>query len=49
MAIKLGMTVNLKYIAYPHARLNSLDLDARSQWASRGKNISIELSRQLSK
>ena len=34
---------------YARARSEDLDLDARSQWVSKGKNISVECSRQLSK
>ena len=34
---------------YAHARFDDLDLDARSQWVGKGKQISVELSRQLSK
>ena len=30
-----------------HARVNDLDLDARSQWVGKGNTISVELSRQL--
>ena len=49
MAFKLGMTVDL-CIAYNYApRFDDLDLDARSQQVRKGKKISFELSRQLSK
>ena len=34
---------------YAHARVDDLDLDARSQWIGKGTKISVELSRQLSK
>ena len=34
---------------YTHARLDYLDLAARSQWVGRGKQFSVELSQQLCK
>ena len=37
MAFKLGMNVDL-YMGYTHGHFHDLDLDARSQWLSRGTN-----------
>ena len=40
MAFNFGMTVDLCGIyIYAHADFDYLDLDARSQWVSRGKTI----------
>ena len=41
MAFKLGMTVGgrLTHGIYARARVDDLDLDARSQWVGRGKKI----------
>ena len=52
MAFKLGMTVDLcmeNNFMYVHLIFDDLDLDAKSQWVGKGKTISVELSRQLSK
>ena len=38
MAFKLGMAVDLG-IAYAHARFDDLDLDAKSQWVVKEKNL----------
>ena len=35
------------YAIYAHARVNDLDIDAKSQWVGRGGEISVELSRQF--
>ena len=40
MAFKLGMMVDL-CMAYMNAHSDYLDLDARSQWVSRGKNSAL--------
>ena len=48
MLFKCGMTIDL-CMADADARFDDLDLDARSQWVGRGKVISVELSRQISK
>ena len=34
---------------YGHACFDDLDLDVRPQWVGKGKKISVECSRQLSK
>ena len=34
---------------YAHARFDDLDFDARLQWVSKSKTISVACSRQLSK
>ena len=39
MAFKLGITVDLGMDA--HARFDDLDLDARSQWVSKGKKSAV--------
>ena len=41
MAFKLGMTVDLCMDIYTHDRFDDLDLDARSQWLSRGTNSAL--------
>ena len=46
MAFKRGMTVDL-CMTYAHAHFD--DLDARSQWAGKGKIFSVKCSRQLNK
>ena len=45
---KLGMTVDIDAL-YHHARLDDLGLDTRSQWVSKGKQISVACSWQTSK
>ena len=46
MAFTIGMTVDL---CMAHARVDDLDLDTTVPWVGRGKQISVELSRQQSK
>ena len=43
----LHRTARVKLI-YAHAHIDYRDLDARSQWVGKGKQISVDLSRQLS-
>ena len=44
MAFQLAMMVDLQHGTYAHARYDDLDLDARSQLVSRGKNQHYQLN-----
>ena len=49
MAFKLGMMVDLCLAYNTHAHVEDLDLDARSQWVSKGKNSALnDLDNQAS-
>ena len=40
ITFKLGMMVDL-WMPYAHAHFDDLDLDARSQWVSKGKKSAL--------
>ena len=51
MSFKRGMTADLcmAFILCSCGRFGDLDVDTGSQWIDRGKQMSVELPRQLSK
>ena len=49
ITFKLGMTVDLNMAYMLMLVSNHLGLDARSQWVGKGKTISVDWFRQLSK